>query len=98
MFIYCILYYVTVLSSTLLYRILYHIVCYHAGKELVNWLRVKLLTPSETEALHLANALCRLGFIVPVNERQHTVKLDSSCYRIQVSIQYTSVALVVACQ
>lgn len=57
---------------------------YLAGKELVHWLRVKLLTPTEAEALHLANALCRLGYIVPVNDRQTSVKFDNSCYRIQV--------------
>ncbi|XP_067935290.1 regulator of G-protein signaling 6-like isoform X2 [Watersipora subatra] len=53
------------------------------GKELVQWLRLKLLTPTEAEALHIANALYRLGYIVPVNERLSFVKFDNSCYRIQ---------------
>lgn len=51
------------------------------------WLRNKLGTATEAEALHFANALCRLGYIVPVNEKQYGVKLDSSCYRLQVRLQ-----------
>ena len=55
-----------------------------AGKELVSWLQLKLEMECEYEALHLADMLCKLGYIVPVNEKQLAVRLDICC-RIQVN-------------
>ncbi|XP_065317425.1 uncharacterized protein LOC135925833 isoform X2 [Gordionus sp. m RMFG-2023] len=60
------------------------------GYDLIEWLLEKF-DIEDTEALHLANSICKLGYIFPVNDMKNlTVKDDSTLYRFQTSFFWLS--------
>ncbi|CAG0904700.1 unnamed protein product, partial [Cyprideis torosa] len=62
-----------------------------AGYDLIEWLMEHFGMDDSTEALHLAQQMCYLGFLYPVSETKDlTVKDDSSIYRFHPTNQWPS--------